>query len=472
MLRALRLVWLLMRRMAVRLWLLFFIGVAMHGGLRTWHWTYLAGMAALAGCYVSGASLNDIDDEAIDRINLPDATDRPLVSGEATRSEMAALAAISAAVALVAAAAFGPAGVGLIAIGLVIGVTYSTAPLRLARRTFAAPAILAAGYVLLSYGLGAVAAGRGFGRGDVAAAALFLVYVGRINLKDFRDRAGDAAYGRRPALLRFGRSATCVASAVLLLMGDGLLVWAIHPAVVIIVLVQLYVVAVAITLLRLFEAANGRSEQAAIALGARMGDGLLLLILADLVMAGLGASDGETALLGLAIAGGSALTFVSGLNEQPELVVEDLYKAAVLDHSRDPRNNHPLPNASFSSSRSNPYCGDQVTVHVRIEDGALEEVAFEGQGCSISQASASMMTEAVDGLMVADAARLAERFSRVMSGEMEPGEAHIGALVALGGVAKHPARVKCAVLPWDVLRSTFTDAGSPSADPVLNTDPR
>lgn len=462
MLRLLRLFWRIMLRMAARLWLLFFIGAAVHGGLRTWSWTYLLGAGALGCCYVSGASLNDIADESIDRINLPDNKDRPLVAGDATRSELAALAAVSAAVALLGAALLGPVGTGLIAVGLLIGVTYSMSPLRLSRGTFAPPLILGIGYVLLSYGLGAVVAGGSIGERDLVAAALFTLYLGRINLKDFRDRVGDAKYGRRPLLLRFGKRTACIVSGVCLLAGDVLLSSALRPSVLILVLLQLYVGAIAFTLVRLFKATNDRFEQAAIALGARMGDGLLLLVLAYLVMIALDAPGTEIAILCCAIAGASGLTLLASLSAEPKLVVDDLYKEAVLDHYRSPRNKRALSRATVSFSRSNPYCGDEVTVHVQVGDGALQEVAFEGQGCSISQASASMMTEAVKGRAVAVAMQLAESFKRMTAGQTDADQRSLGELVAMKGVVRYPARVKCAVLAWDVLQATLARAAPPA----------
>jgi nitrogen fixation NifU-like protein len=141
------------------------------------------------------------------------------------------------------------------------------------------------------------------------------------------------------------------------------------------------------------------------------------------------------------------------------LALDDLYKEVILDHYKNPRNKHELPGAELTCSRNNPLCGDEITVHAHLEDGKLAGVAFEGQGCSISQASASMMTEAVAGKEEKDAQALAADFRGMMAGEVEPDEDSFGELVALKGVVKYPIRVKCAVLAWDVLQEALEGAG-------------
>lgn len=144
------------------------------------------------------------------------------------------------------------------------------------------------------------------------------------------------------------------------------------------------------------------------------------------------------------------------------MALEDLYKEVILDHYKSPRNKRELPGAALSCSGNNPLCGDEITVHARLEDGTVAEVTFEGRGCSISQASASMLTEAVAGRTVADAGRLAKDFRSMMGGNLEPDEAEFGDLVALRGVVKYPVRIKCAVLAWDVLQDALVGAGDAS----------
>ena len=141
--------------------------------------------------------------------------------------------------------------------------------------------------------------------------------------------------------------------------------------------------------------------------------------------------------------------------------LDDLYKEVILDHYKSPRNKRPLPGASVSKHKNNPLCGDEITVHARLDDDRIAEVTFEGQGCSISQASASMLTEATQGKTVDEAEALAREFRGMMEGAVDPDEDAFGDLVALKGVVKYPVRIKCAVLGWDVLQDAL---GRPTGD--------
>jgi nitrogen fixation protein NifU and related proteins len=143
--------------------------------------------------------------------------------------------------------------------------------------------------------------------------------------------------------------------------------------------------------------------------------------------------------------------------------LDDLYKEVILDHYKSPRNKRPLPEAELSCSRNNPLCGDEITVFAHLEGDAVADVAFQGQGCSISQASASMMTEAVKGRPVAEAQKLAADFRGMMAGEVGPDEDEFGDLVALKGVVKYPIRIKCAVLAWDVFQEALSGSGEAAA---------
>lgn len=141
------------------------------------------------------------------------------------------------------------------------------------------------------------------------------------------------------------------------------------------------------------------------------------------------------------------------------MALDDIYKEVILDHYKNPRNKREVPGAELSCSKNNPLCGDEITVFVHEEDGMLAEVGFLGQGCSISQSSASMMTEAVSGSSREEAEELIERIRGMMAGEFEPDEDAFGELVALKGVVKYPVRIKCAVLPWDVLQEALAGQG-------------
>lgn len=135
--------------------------------------------------------------------------------------------------------------------------------------------------------------------------------------------------------------------------------------------------------------------------------------------------------------------------------LDDLYKEVILDHYKSPRNKRPLPGATVTKHKNNPLCGDEITIHARLEDGRIADVAFEGQGCSISQASVSMLTEATAGKTIEEAGDLAREFRAMMEGSVDPDEAAFGDLVALKGVVKYPVRIKCAVLGWDVLQEAL-----------------
>jgi nitrogen fixation NifU-like protein len=113
--------------------------------------------------------------------------------------------------------------------------------------------------------------------------------------------------------------------------------------------------------------------------------------------------------------------------------------------------------------KTNPLCGDEITIHARLDDGKVTAIAFEGQGCSISQASASMLTESVEGKTIQDATALAGEFRSMMEGKVDPDEDTFGDLVALKGVAKYPVRIKCAVLGWDVLQDALAETGPAGA---------
>ena len=140
------------------------------------------------------------------------------------------------------------------------------------------------------------------------------------------------------------------------------------------------------------------------------------------------------------------------------MALDDIYKEVILDHYKSPRNKRELPGAELRCHANNPLCGDEITVFAHVEGDTVKEVAFQGAGCSISQSSASMMTEAVTGATVEDARGLASEFRGMMAGDVEPDGERFGDLVALKGVVKYPIRIKCAVLAWDVLQEALAGA--------------
>ena len=133
----------------------------------------------------------------------------------------------------------------------------------------------------------------------------------------------------------------------------------------------------------------------------------------------------------------------------------DLYRDVILDHNRRPRNFGPLEGADASADGVNPLCGDRLTLRLKLAADKIEEIRFEGQGCAISTASASLMTEAVKGKTRAEALALFDRIHRLLTDDdAEPDG--LGKLGALSGVREYPARVKCASLCWHTLASALS----------------
>ena len=138
--------------------------------------------------------------------------------------------------------------------------------------------------------------------------------------------------------------------------------------------------------------------------------------------------------------------------------LEALYQDVIVDHNRHPRNFRTLA-AGGKAEGFNPLCGDRLTVYVRVENGVIREVSFEGLGCAIAKASASLMTESVKGQTMADADALFERVQRMVTASSEAPIDDLGALSALAGVRRFPVRVKCAMLAWHAMRAATAASG-------------
>ncbi|MBK6662564.1 MAG: SUF system NifU family Fe-S cluster assembly protein [Thermoflexaceae bacterium] len=141
---------------------------------------------------------------------------------------------------------------------------------------------------------------------------------------------------------------------------------------------------------------------------------------------------------------------------------DDLYREVIIDHFRKPRNRGTLPAPTQHAEGMNPVCGDEIMLDLDVASGTITALAFTGQGCSISQSSASMMTERVAGRTISEAEQIADAVSAMLVDGADPA-AEIGHLEALQGVAKFPVRVKCALLAWKVLREGLDQAKSPAA---------
>ncbi|HEV2147201.1 MAG TPA: SUF system NifU family Fe-S cluster assembly protein [Longimicrobiaceae bacterium] len=142
-----------------------------------------------------------------------------------------------------------------------------------------------------------------------------------------------------------------------------------------------------------------------------------------------------------------------------------LYQELILDHYRRPRHRGEMESPDVEVRMNNPTCGDEIVLQLRVRDGTVEEVRFAGQGCSISQAAASMMAQLVAGRSLVEADALAERFKEMLHGDPEAAKDRaLGDLRALAGVAKFPVRVRCAMLAWNALHEAERRLGAGGQD--------
>lgn len=132
--------------------------------------------------------------------------------------------------------------------------------------------------------------------------------------------------------------------------------------------------------------------------------------------------------------------------------LDTLYRQVIMDHYKNPKNRGFIESDSLTVEMNNPTCGDRIELQLQLEDGIVKDVRFEGEGCSISMSSASMMTQAIKGKKVDEALAMSELFSDMMLGkEINPDGFELGDIQALQGVSKFPARIKCATLAWKAL---------------------
>ena len=138
--------------------------------------------------------------------------------------------------------------------------------------------------------------------------------------------------------------------------------------------------------------------------------------------------------------------------------LRDLYQEVILDHNRSPRNFGPLEDADLQAEGYNPICGDRLKIAVKVDEGVVIDVRFQGSGCAISQASASLMTEGIKGKTLAEARALFDNFHRLVTDQTAPvDDTALGKLTVFAGVRDYPARVKCAILAWHTLRAAVDE---------------
>jgi nitrogen fixation NifU-like protein len=146
--------------------------------------------------------------------------------------------------------------------------------------------------------------------------------------------------------------------------------------------------------------------------------------------------------------------------------LSELYQQVILDHNKKPRNFRKLETANHSAEGFNPLCGDQLTVYLNLADGAVQEISFEGSGCAISKASASMMTQALKGKTKQEAEELFGEFHGMVTGEFdeETSDNKLGNLKIFSGVREFPVRVKCASLPWHTMHAALNNQETTSTE--------
>ena len=146
--------------------------------------------------------------------------------------------------------------------------------------------------------------------------------------------------------------------------------------------------------------------------------------------------------------------------------LSELYQQVILDHNKKPRNFHQLETANRTAEGFNPLCGDQLTVYMQLEDEVVKDISFVGEGCAISKAAASMMTQSIKGKSKQEAETLFDEFHRMVTGELDseltPNQ--LGRLTIFSGVRDYPARVKCASLSWHTMRAALHDQGTISTE--------
>lgn len=262
------------------------LGVAWSGGLEQLDWRFLVVMLCVMASYAAATSANDIADEEIDKINLPNDRSRPLVSGSASRKDLQYVFALASSIAIVGGFILNPFIGAIFVISLFVNISYSLPPLTLSHRTLVAPFFLPLGYVAIPFLSGIFVAKPGIIGGEILVlAGLYSLFIGRIILKDFRDRKGDAAVGKITFLLKYGKKATLAVAILFASIGYAVLFALLFEQIGMVALFATVFWFMNIYLLwRLFYAKLGREEQITIGIGAKIGSGFLLTMLVSITL--------------------------------------------------------------------------------------------------------------------------------------------------------------------------------------------
>jgi 4-hydroxybenzoate polyprenyltransferase len=301
------------------------LGVALGGRADGLHPLFTTVLVIVGAWFVTATVLNDLADEEIDRVNLPNARGRPLVSGQATRSQLRALGLGAAAVALGAGWLVNWRVGTVVTVGLCLNVAYSLPPLRISARGLLAVIMLPLGYVVVPFLVGAFSVRTDLGRnGLVILAGLYITFMGRIVLKDFRDEAGDKLFGKRTFLIRRGRADTCLFSAACWIAGCGALIAvAPLPSAVIGVFVA-YLACVLHGLYVLAGTSDLPTDQVIIGGIAHVGRSMAITLLAHLTMSAKGWAPADQALWQLVIACAMVYLYVETVARRHTVTVADV----------------------------------------------------------------------------------------------------------------------------------------------------
>jgi 4-hydroxybenzoate polyprenyltransferase len=272
-------------RVAVMLLMFFLLGLAVQHQLTQFQISYILASLALISSYAGATTLNDIADRDIDKINHPKNKGRPLITGYATEADLYKTHVLAGSIALLAAISIDGISVLLVVVSLIINYIYSMRPIRLSYRTHFAHALLAIAYVLLPFLFGIHLSGKPVTAPTVLfGCALLALFYGRIFLKDFRDRKGDAMYRKPTFLLEYGKTATCFISFGAVITGNLLLFFSLPANPLILLLLEVFFFAIYSVGVRLYQAHSAEQEQIAIGIGAKAGNQLLLSLLGLLII--------------------------------------------------------------------------------------------------------------------------------------------------------------------------------------------
>lgn len=272
-------------RSALVLILFMLAGAVWHGVFEHGFMPLVLGAFALAAAYACSTCINDLADWKIDQVNLQGHSDRPLITGSASRTDLIRVAAGASCIALACGFMISFFAAILVALLLVMNVCYSLPPFRVSHRALLTPIYLVAGYAAIPYALGAVAVGQRIGYADaIFLPALCFLFLARISLKDFRDRVGDAINNKPTILLKYGKSATCRLSATALVVGGAFLLISVAYNPLLQLFLTPYLAALAITEFNLATNHNRFSELISIGMGARIGNGMMFILLGMLLL--------------------------------------------------------------------------------------------------------------------------------------------------------------------------------------------